>query len=440
MTTPIPWHRWALRRLLELDKPVAPATDDEVNAAAKRNYRWNFTVNLLDGASFWFGLSFISSSTIAPLFISKLTDSPIALGLLAVVAQGGWFLPQLFTANSVERLSRKKPVVVNLGFFLERLPVWILIPAALLAPRSATLALTLFLGGYAMHAVGAGVIATAWQDLIARCFPVEKRGRFMGITTFIGTGMGALGAGLSAWLLSTFPFPLNFAYTFSIAAVGITVSWAFLALTREPVQPARGERQSTRQFWDKLRGIVAQDHNFRRFLVARILLALAAMGQGFVTVAVVRQWDVPDSVVGGFTAAMLLGQTAGNLLFGILADRFGHKLPLELSGVAAMVAFLLAWLAPSAVWFNAVFFLLGLYLGAIVVSGILVVLEFSAPERRPTYVGLANTSVGVAGAMAPMLAAGIAALSYDLLFSLSAVISLAGLILMRWWVREPRYA
>lgn len=439
MATPIPWHRLALRRLLQLDRPVPPATDDEVNAVAQRHYRWNFAVNLLDGATFWFGLSFASSSTIGPLFISKLTDSPVALGLLAVVAQGGWFLPQLFTANAVERLARKKPVVVNLGFFLERLPMWLLIPAALLAPRSATLALTLFLVGYAMHAIGAGVVATAWQDLIARCFPVEKRGRFLGLTTFIGTGMGALGAGLSAWLLVTFPFPLNFAYTFLIAAVGITVSWVFLALTREPVQAPRVERQSTRQFWDKLRSIVSRDHNFRRFLIARILLALAAMGQGFITVAAVRRWDVPDSAVGGFTAALLLGQTAGNLLFGVLADRFGHKLSLELSGVAAMLSFALAWLAPSPTWFHAVFFLLGLYLGAIVVSGILVVMEFSAPERRPTYVGLANTSVGVAGALAPLLAAAIAGFSYNLLFAVSAATSLFGLILMRWWVREPRY-
>lgn len=439
MATPIPWHRLALRRLLQLDRPVLPATDDEVNAVAERHYRWNFAVNLLDGATFWFGLSFASSSTIGPLFISKLTDSPVALGLLAVVAQGGWFLPQLFTANAVERLARKKPVVVNLGFFLERLPMWLLIPAALLAPRSAALALTLFLVGYAMHAIGAGVVATAWQDLIARCFPVEKRGRFLGLTTFIGTGMGALGAGLSAWLLVTFPFPLNFAYTFLIAAMGITVSWVFLALTREPVQAPRVERQSTRQFWDKLRSIVSRDHNFRRFLIARVLLALAAMGQGFITVAAVRRWDVPDSAVGGFTAALLLGQTAGNLLFGVLADRFGHKLSLELSGVAAMLSFALAWLAPSPAWYHAVFFLLGLYLGAIVVSGILVVMEFSAPERRPTYVGLANTSVGVAGALAPLLAAAIAGLSYNLLFAVSAATSLFGLILMRWWVREPRY-
>lgn len=439
MSAPIPWHRYALRRLLQLDRPVPPATDEEANAEAERNYRWNFTVNMLDGASFWFGMSFASASTIGPLFISRLTDSPLAVGLLAVVAQGGWFLPQLFTANAVERLARKKPVAVNLGFFLERLPMWLLIPAALLASRSAELAVTLFLVGFAMHSIGAGVIATAWQDLIARCFPVEKRGRFMGLTTFIGTGMGTLGAGLSAWLLETFPFPTNFAYTFLIAATGITISWVFLSLTREPVQPVRVERQSTRQYWTSLRGIVARDHNFRRFLTARIFLALAAVAQGFITVAAVRRWDVPNSAVGGYTAALLLGQTAGNLLFGILADRFGHKLSLELSGIAAFLSFILAWLAPSPIWYNVVFFLLGLYLGAILVSGILVVFEFSAPERRPTYVGLANTSVGVAGSLAPLAAAAIAGLSYSLLFAISALISLLSLILMRWWVQEPRY-
>lgn len=429
----------AFRRLLQLDRAVPAVSDAEVAAEAERNYRWNFTVNLLDGASFWFGASFVSASTIAPLFISKLTDSPLAIGIMAMVAQSAWFLPQLFTANSVERLARKKPVVVNLGFFLERLPMWLLIPAALLASRSAGLALVLFLAGYALHAVGAGIIATAWQDLIARCFPVEKRGRFMGLTTFIGTGMGALGAGLSAWLLTTFPFPVNFAYTFLIAATGITVSWFFLSLTREPVQPVRAARQSRREYGRKLQAIITQDRNFRRFLIARILLALAAMGQGFVTVAVVRRWGVPDGVVGGYTVVMLLGQTTGNLLFGILADRFGHKLSLELSGAAVMVAFLIAWLAPSSLWFTAVFFLLGLYLGAIVVSGILVVLEFSVPERRPTYVGLANTSVGVAGALAPVLAAGLASVSYNLLFAISATVSLFAVILMRWWVREPRH-
>ncbi|MDX1688341.1 MAG: MFS transporter [Candidatus Promineifilaceae bacterium] len=434
------WPRRTLRALLQLDRPAPARSEDDVAAEVARNYPWNFTVNLLDGAAFWLGLSFASTTTIMPLFISKLSDSPLPLGLLAVLAQGGWFLPQLFTARAVEQLPRKKAVVVNLGFFLERVPMWFLPAAALLALRSPSLALVLFLLAYAWHAVGAGAVGPAWQDLIARCFPVARRGRFLGLTTFIGTGLGALGGLLSGRLLATLAFPANFAVTFAIAAAAITLSWAFLALTREPVQAVQGPRRTPRQFWSELPGILRRDDNFRRFLLGRGLLALSGMGLGFVTVAAVNRWSVPDHVVGGYTAAMLIGQTAGNLLFGFLADRHGHKLCLELSALAALLAYGLAWLAPNPAWYFAVFALLGLRLGGVLVSGILVVLEFSAPERRPTYVGLANTGVGIVGSLAPLLGAGLAGVGYSWLFALSASAGLASLLVLRWWVQEPRWA
>jgi len=81
----------ALRWLLQMDQPVPSRTDEELAAQVERHYKWNYTVNLLDGASFWFGASFISSSTILPLFVSKLTSNPLPLGLLAVIAQSAWF-------------------------------------------------------------------------------------------------------------------------------------------------------------------------------------------------------------------------------------------------------------------------------------------------------------------------------------------------------------
>jgi MFS family permease len=432
--------RLALRRLLQVDQPVLPRSDDEIAAEVERNYRWNFSVNLIEGISFWFGLSFVSSTTIVPLFISKLTPSQLPIGLVAIISQAGWYLPQLFTANGVERLARKKPVVVNLGFFLERLPIWVLAGAALVAGWSPGLALALFLVGYAWHNLGAGVVATAWQDMIARCFPVDRRGRLFGLTMFGGTGTGTLGAALSTWILAAFLFPINFVYIFMIAAIGITLSWFFIALTREPVQPVTAPRQSNRQFWAGLPDILRHDHNFRRFLLARLTLALGRMGMGFVTVAVVERWQVPDSTVGIYTAALLLGQTLGNLAFGFLADRLGHKLSLELSALASLLAFTLAWLAPSPDWYYAVFALLGVTLGAIIVSGILLVLEFCAPQRRPTYVGLANTGVGLVSIIAPLLGAWLAGISYNWLFALSAGINLVALAMMRWWVQEPRWA
>jgi MFS family permease len=430
----------ALRWLLQVDRPAPPRSDEEVAAEIARNYRWNFTVNLLDGAAFWFGFSFASASTIMPLFVSKLTPNPLAIGLLAVLAQGSWFLPQLFTANAVEQLARKKPVVINLGFFLERMPTWFWVVAALVAGRSPELALIIFLAGYAWHGLGAGVVATAWQDLLARCFPVDRRGRLLGTTMFIGAGTGAIGSALSAWLLKTFSFPANFAYTFAIAAAAITLSWFFLALTREPVQPVSTPPQSNRQFWAGLPGILQRDRNFRRYLVARTLMAMGSMGGGFITVAAVARWQVPDGTVGVYTGSLLVGQTVGNLAVGWLADRFGHKLSLELGALASTLAFALAWLAPLSEWYYVVFFLLGISSAAIIVSGILVVMEFCEPERRPTYVGLANTAVGLVSIVAPLLGAWLAGLSYGWLFGLSAAVNLSSLAAMRWWVREPRWA
>lgn len=431
--------RQLIRWLLWIDRPVPSRTYNEMVADVLAHYRWNFMANLLDGASFWFGLSFISSTTIVPLFISKLSDSPFPIGLAAVIAQGAWFFPQLFTANFVERLPWKQPVVVNLGFFLERIPMWLIVWAAFLAGRSPAWALFLFLFGYGWHGLGAGVVATAWQDLYAASIPVERRGMLLGLTTFIGTGMGTLGAGLSGWILTYFAFPLNFVYTFIIAAIGITLSWVFLALIYEPAQVRVASRPEQLHFRGELGAILNRDHNFRRFLVARLLLAIGGMGSGFITVAAVQFWQVSDGTVANYTAAMLIGQTIGNLLFGILADRWGHKLSVELGALAAMIAYGLAWLAPSPDWYYLVFGLQGMTLGAIITSGILVVMEFSPPDRRPTYTGLTNTLLGLTGGGAPLLGVWLAGFGYQWLFALSASFCFASFLLMHWWVKEPRW-
>jgi MFS family permease len=431
--------RVAWRRLLQLDKPVPPRTAQEIEAEVERNYRWNFTVNFLDGVTFWLGFNFVSASTIVPLFISKLTLNPFIIGLVAVIAQSSWYLPQIFVAGPTERLARKKPIVINLGFFLERLPTWLWPLAALIAPQFTVLALIVFFVSYAWHGIGAGAIGPAWQDMLARCFPVNRRGRFFGLTTFVGTGSGAIGAVFSSWLLENYPFPFNFFYAFLIAAIGINLSWFFLSLTREPIQPIEPTSRGAHGFWTRLQKIVRQDHNFRRFLQARFLIALGMMGMGFVTVAAIRRWQIADGTVGLYTVALLIGQGSGNLLAGLLADRFGHKLSLEIGVVVAVMGFSLVWLAPTAIWYYLVFVLLGMAIGIQIVSGILITMEFSAPAQRPTYVGITNSIAGVGSAISPIIGGWLASFSYSGLFALSMVINLVGLVLIRFYVKEPRW-
>ncbi|MBE2239085.1 MAG: MFS transporter [Caldilineaceae bacterium] len=431
--------RQIVRLMLELDKPIQPLSDAEAEHEARTNYNWNFTVNLLDGAGFWFGMSFISAATILPLFVSKLTTAAVWFAVLAVLSQSSWYLPQLFAAGATERLARKKPVVINIGFFTERLPLWLLPVAALLAPSQPTLALLLFFFAYAWHGFGAGVIAPAWSDMIARIFPVDRRGWFFGLSSFIGTGLGAAGAILSGWMLATFPYPQNFAYTFLVAAVAITLSWYSLSLSREPVQPIPDHiRAKGDQSWKKIKAIVRRDRNFRNFLSSRLLANLGRMGTGFLTVAAIQQWQVSDASVGLYTAALLVGQTLGNLAAGVIADRRGHKFTLELAQVASILTFGMAWLAPGPDWYYAIFLLMGIVNGISIVSGVLIVMEFSQPEHRPTYVGIGNSVTGVGGAIAPLIGGVLAVFSYDWLFLASAIVSAIALIVLSLGMREPR--
>lgn len=428
------WLRW----LLEADKPVPALNEAELEAEAQQNYRWNFAVNMLDGAWFWFGLSFISATTLLPLFVSKITPNPVWIALLAVLTQAAWYLPQLFAAGPTERLARKKAIIVNLGFFTERVPLFLLPVAALLAVQQPMLALLLFFLGYAWHGFGAGAVAPAWSDMIASCFPVARRGRFFGLTAFIGTGLGAVGALGSSWLLEAYPYPLNFAYSFGIAAVAILISWFFLALTREPVRPLPPRDDLKPQGGEKIKQVLRTDGNFRNFLSARFLTNLGRMGAGFITVAVMLQWAPPDATVGFFTVALLAGQTLGTLAAGLIADRWGHIISLEVGALANAASFGLAWMAQDTLWFYPVFLLNGAATGIIMVSSVLSVMEFSRPEDRPTYIGLGNTVSGIGSAVAPLIGGVLALISYEFLFAASAIVSLVGFGVLVWSVREPR--
>jgi MFS family permease len=391
-------------------------------------------------STFSFGASFISSYTILPLFISKLTTSPIPIGIVALIAQSAWFLPQIFTANFTQRSPAMKPIVINLGFFLERLPLGVIIASAVISKRTPELALILFLLGYAWHALGAGMLGPAWQDMIARCFPVDKRGRFFGIGSSIGTLTGVAGSALSIWLLANYDFPANFTILFLLSTTFILISWISLIFVREPIPSRPTYHQTQKEFLSSLSGILRAKQNFRHFIIARLLLGMGAMGAGFITLSAIRTWGISDSMVGTYTAMQLIGQGTGTLLLGLLADRKGHKLSLEIAALASGLGFILAWLAPTEYFYLATFLLLGFAGGGTTVSGMLMVLEFAEPERRPTYIGMMSTAVGLIGIIAPILGTTLATFSFPWLFGISAFLSLLAAGVLGFWVKEPRFS
>ncbi len=412
----------------------------DIQQEVHRNYRWNFIFNALDGATWWFGASFISSTVILPLFVSHFTQSPILIGLISILSTGGYLLPQLFVANWVQRAPRKKYFPVTLGLFFERLPIFLLAPMTyFFAVSRPGLALVLFFVLYAWHTIGAGSTIIGWQDMVAKIIPVENRGRFFGITNFIGNGTGILGALAVPFVLERSEFPTGYVLAFGAASILIFLSWVFLSMTREPAVKSSRPHVSQMEYLRSLPAVLRQDRNFSLYLLGSTILSLSGMATGFLVVYTVRAWNLPDAEAGGFTIALQIGLALGNLLFGLLADRKGHKLSLEICILISVFLLGLAFVAPGPLWFYPIFFLRGMANGGTFVSGISIVYEFTDPENRPTYIGMANTVPGIASIVAPLIGGWLAgATGYRTMFLLAAAIGAVSWALLRFTVKEPR--
>lgn len=421
---------------------------------------WNFSVGLWDITFITLGISFISRETVVPVLVSQLTDSKTVIGLVPAMWSLGLYLPQLLTANWAESMPYKKPFVMVIGFFLERLP-YLLIGLAILffAVESPTIALVAVLMGIGMASTGAGLGTPPWLDMIAKVIPVRRRGIWLGLGHGLGQLMGVAGAYFVGRILVSRAFPGNFALLFFIAFGFVVVSWMGLAATREPISEVTKKAVPLFSYLGRVSTVLKRDINYRRYLISKSLVNLGGMSAGFFAVYGTETFSLDGRGVGLLTAVLVGTQAILNPLCGLLADRVGHKTVLAgaaffvvLAPLSALVFGGGAGAGPTAdpafpaIAFGTVpvglvitFVFLGTFLAADHTSSLPIILEFSAPEDRPTYIGLTNTLLAPVLIGAPILGGWLAgALGFSAMFSVALAVGAMAFLLMVFWVREPR--
>jgi MFS family permease len=405
----------------------------------RKNFRYNLLVNLIDGGLFGVGWGFGSMGTMLPLFVSRMTDSAIIIGLIPAIHGVAWQLPQLFMANRVARLRRYKPLVMWITIH-ERVPYLGLALVAIflvtLGPAAA-LALTFIL--LLWQGLGAGVAANPWQSLIAKIIPSDWRGTFFGLQAALANiGISAT-AVIAGYILNGLPDRVDFALCFLLTTVAMGISMLFLGLTREPEDTEKTIPEKQASPWKGGWELIRRDRNFASFLFVRLLYSFATMGFSFYIVYGLRRFGMNEVTAGFLTAALTITSTVANAVMGWLGDRLGHRAMLVAGAVAVTASSLIAWGAPSIAWMYPAFILSGLASVAYWTIGMAITVEFGNEETRPTYIGLSNTLVAPATIIAPLIGGWIAdAAGFQTTFMVSAVGGVIIAILLLWLVRDPR--
>jgi MFS family permease len=412
-------------------------TDLPINSEVRQNFRHNFTTNFTDSIFWLMGDSFVSVSTIIPVFASTLTDSPVLIGLVPAVIDAGWFIPQLLMAGYVHRLRQKMPFA-RIMAIMERIPYLVLpLTAFILRWVSKDLALVFFLLVVAWRGIASGMVALPWQEVIASVIPSQVRSRYFGVSHMFGRILGVLGSGISSIILANLVYPNNYALSFMIGAVFIWISYFFFARTIEP-KPTKettviqegGQKGIFRDF-SAYKAVLQRDPNFVRYLISRAFVHLGGMAVAFLAVFGIQQYRLADEQAAIFTGMIFISGTLGYIVFGLIGDRIGPRQTVFFADMMQACLFLLVFFSPGLWSIYLLFFIFGFAQSAYVIGGLIIGMELGPDDERPIYIGLARTLPGFVILAAPIIGGLLVNwFSYKTMFLVAFLFTIVGTMLI----------
>ncbi|MEX1177671.1 MAG: MFS transporter [Nitriliruptor sp.] len=359
------------------------------------------------------------------------TGAPTAfVGLLVPIRDAGAMVPQILLAPYVRRLAQRRWVWV-VGALVQAVAV------VLMAAVAATLT-----GG----AAGLGILATltlfalarsassfAAKDVLGRTLPKGVRGQVSGLAT-VGAGIAAITVGLAMRALGGQDTPPS---TFAWLLAGGALTWIAAAIVYAGLREAPGERGLDGDVRDALRGALSlfrDDRPFRRFVLARSLLLVSALGPPFVVSLATTQGGAGLDGLATFVIASGVASLVGGRFWGRRSDRSSRRTMQWAAGLSStiIVAFVIATRSPQLAQltplYPATYLLLAIAHTGSRLGRSTYVVDLAEGNQRTDYVAVSNTAMGLILLLAGGLSAAIAALGAEAALLFLAALGALGVL------------
>ena len=413
---------------------------------ASKNYRRNYTLGIISGASFGFVDSIVSPYLVLSVFVNTLGAPNLLVGLLPAIANGGWYLPQFLISHRIQQMPRKQ--IVYRSAAVVRTICWtLLIAGTFLLTHDPFLLLTVFFALYTINNLAAGFAGTPFMDIVAKTIPVERRGSYFGGRDLWGA-LTAIAAGYFVSLLLNPniapPFPTNFGLIFLVAGIAVFIGLGTFSLVNEPAEASSIKSITFLEQVRAARHLVRGNYIYRRFLLTRVVLAISDIATPFYAIYATRALDIPPETIGVYIGISTMAGLIANPLWSRTSNRHGNRILLV--GAASCLlalpplALLFGFLPSSpalALPFGLLFLLNGIARPAANIAYPSYLLEIAPAPERPLYISFTNTMLGLA-TLVPVIGGTLLDLfGFRVLFLIALIVSL-----IAWWLArgmiEPR--
>ena len=404
----------------------------------RANLKRNYAAHYLHGMLGMTGFRLVNAPTFMPAYLHALSGSKTVVGLgLALGALGSVFAP-IVGATQIEHRKRVLPVAVVMGLLMRVQILGIGLAGWFLSGQHLLVAILSFLF---LLGLFTGAQRVAFQLLLGKVIPVHMRGRLQAWRNVTG---GLIAAGLSylagRYLVGANLFGNGYGATFLLAFVLTSLGLTALnVLMREPEPPTVRRQMQLKQRLREFPELLRSTPGLRQFLIAQVFAVAGRIATPFYILFASKTIAITGANLGLLSLAYLGADTAANLLWGYAGDRIGFR--------AILISALCIWVCSTLVLLNADGFVmlfiafcgLGAAQSGYLMSVTTMVLEFGSRDDMAMRLALSTTAEGVMAASGPLLGGLIASgLGYTVLFSSSIGCQVMALIILFWFVEEPR--
>ena len=425
--------------MADMDAPKPADREAEYDAFVEANLRRNYTANFIHGMLGLTGFRLMYAPTLIPSYILQLTGSAALMGVGQGLLQLGAIISPIVSARNVETRKIILPYAVRVGSMM-RLMIMGMALAGWFLPMGGwpltaiTLSLLFFLG------IFSGSQRVAFQMLMAKVIPLNRRGRLQGYRNLTGGTIAALLSFFAgSWLIDHNVWGNGYATTFFVTVVLTSLGlFALQILMREP-ETVTVRAKST--FMERVREfpVLLRDRDYSWFLVAQGLAIAGRVAAPFYVLVAKQQMPLDGYTIGVLSIAFLGADTASNLLWGQMGDRLGFRSTFVLS-VIFWIAALALLVTATMPWMVIVAFCgLGAASSGYMMSSSTMVLEFGAREDTPMRIALGTTVEGTISAFGPLIGGIIVEVAGPrLLMEVALGFLVLALLVLLLRVREPR--
>lgn len=387
--------------------------------------RRNYLLGILNGVFTRLGMNLAHPSLVLSILVRMLGGSNTLIGLLPTIRFGAWLLPQFLAAGWIQSQPRKIPIAVGLASVRVLIYAVLSILVYTLGLSHPDLLLFLFFVLFTISRLTTGTGSLAHMDAIGKVISPSRRASFFATSSF-WSGVLIFGVGfLVRYLLDSThgpPFPLNFTLLFAFSCASFVVAVLTFAQIKETPDAVKQPHHSLKAQLARAPTLLKQDPTFRRYLLVRVLLNMTRLAEPFYPILALDVLGAPPAMVGFYLSAMTFASVLSNLLWQ-KAERargtyFLLKTATLLTALTPLLAAVLPWLMRSvgltterhgllpAYLFISVFLLAGSSESGRIIGLLALLLSIPPAEERASYIGLANTVLGIVSFL-PILAGAI---------------------------------